>query len=171
MTYGSLIPEVKDALVTLLNARPGLSTITVGREVPDKPSDHVNATGVGEAIWIGRRNRDIGQDSEFTGETGPMIGGRLDPNEVFTVWLTIGVVKGTSSATQEAAQERAYSLLGEVLGAVFANPSLGVAAGNSSRIFLGVVSHEGSEHNRQLNKGWYCAIELGLSCMGRLTLT
>lgn len=169
MTYGSLVPEVKDALVVLLNARAGLAGIPTSRATPRTPADHVTATGVGEAIWIGRQG---GQDTDIAGTPGPMIGGRLDPNEAFTVWLTIGVIKDDSSGTEAAAQARAYSILGEVLGAVFANPTLGVAAGSSTRAFKGVVSHAGVERNDPLDSGgWLCSIEVGLNCIGRLTLT
>lgn len=169
MTYGSLVPDVKAALVTVLTARAGLSGVTVDRSTPVDGRDFVTSTGVGEAIWIGRLD---GQDTEIEGETGPAIGGRLDPNEAFTVWLTISVLKDTSSGGEDVAQERAYTLLGEVLGTVFADPTLGIAAPNLSRSFKGVLSHSAREINERLRStGYWTRIEVGLNCMGRLTLT
>lgn len=169
MTYGSLVPEVKDALVTVLNARAGLSGIITSRQTPDEYRDYSTATAVGEAIWIGREG---GQDVDIAAPTGPAIGGRLDPDEAFTVWLTISVLMDKTSGIEQTAQNRAYSILGEVLGTVFSNPMLGITGITADRGFKGVLSHSAQEVNTRLkSSGYWCRIELGLDCIGRLTLT
>lgn len=167
--YGSLVPEVKDALVTVLNARAGLSGITTSRETPDEYRDYTTPSGAGEAIWIGREG---GQDVDIAAPTGPAMGGRLDPDEAFTVWLTISVLFDNTSGVERTAQNRAYEIMGEVLGCVFAAPSLGITVNSAARGWKGVMSHSAQEVNRRLkSSGYWCRIELGLDCFGRLTLT
>lgn len=160
----AIVPDVKDALVAVLNAHVPLNGVVTSRATPRTPADHINATSAGEAIWIGRQG---GQDTEGTGTPGPMIGGDLDPDEAFTVWVTVGVIKNTSSGTEESAQERAWTLAEEVLTAVFADPTLGITHATSRRAWKGVTTHEWAERNQPLEQGWSCHVEIGLSCLIR----
>lgn len=160
----AIVPDIKDALVTVLNAHTALDGVDTSRATPRWAKDHAAPAGAGEAIWIGRQG---GQDTEGTGNPGPMIGGALDPNEAFNVWLTVGVIQNKSSGTEETTQERAWAIGEEVLHAVFADPTLGITHGTSRRVWLGVTNHEWVERNQALDQGWACHIEFGFACLVR----
>lgn len=172
MAYASSAPDAKDAVVTVLSARPGLSTANVSRECPSNPNDIKTNAGLIEAIWVGREG-----DQDITGQAivPVMKATPLVFDENYTLWVTIQVFKDDSSGTQEAATERAYTLAAEVIGAVASDPRLGLADTVARAMFhvgLGGDAYEFTEKTGRLASGGYgCQVQIGLNCSARITLS
>lgn len=168
MAYGSLVPRVKDGIVTALGNRAGLSAVRVSRESPRSEEDIVSpSTGATEAIWVGR---DGGQDVEGSAVVPFLTAGQLRFRETFTVWLTVQVLKVDDS--QEATSERAWTLAYEVVAAVADDATLGITTGSEVELFQVDGEYEFKENTGRLDRGGYgCAIQIGLSCLGQIAPT
>jgi hypothetical protein len=161
--YGSLVPEVKDAIVSVVSTATG---IEMSRATPIDNIGFVSSQQ-GEAIWLGREG---GQDVEIAAGTAVMVGGPYVPDEAFTVWFTIGVLFDTSDGTEQRAQLRAYEILGVALRAVMADPTLGLVL-NGDRKFYGVTGHQVNESGVHLESGGNgCGLEVGIQAAGRLLI-
>lgn len=111
MSTGTTLFEVKNALVTLLAARPGLSGVTISYSYP--MPDPVS----GDHIWLG--------NAESINETPVMNDDALD--EEYRLDLRVQVLK-TQSEGQASADTRCKALLIEVQQLLAANPRLGLSS-------------------------------------------
>lgn len=172
MSYGSSAPDARDALVTILTARPALAAVPVLREYPLNPADVKTSTGVNEAIYLGREG---GQNITGQAVIPVFKATPLVFDESYTMWLSCQVLKDTSSGTQEAAQERAWTLAAEVVGAVATDPRLGLTDTSTRTMFH--VGGEGdayqfAEVGGFLASGGYgCSVQIGLNCTARIVLS
>ncbi len=135
MSSASTLPYARDALVTKLGARSGLSGVKVLRDLPRSDTDWQSDGGAYEVIWIGRQGQ---QAADFDTSTPFLTAGAPRWDETYTMWATIQVLKLESVDTIEAAQERAWALAYEFIGAVSADLTSGrsstrPAAGKSSK--------------------------------------
>lgn len=157
-----------DLLVTALQARSGLSAVAVLREYPNDDKDIRNPSGVYDAIWIGRDSRQDVTDIEVNYPFGTAAPHALD--ETYTLWVTIQCLRNTSGGTQKIATDRAVELLGELLGTIAANPSIGFVDSSDLSTFWcrGVT-----ELNRtgKLDQGHGAGFEVGLRFQCRLHLS
>lgn len=117
---GSTLAAVKTALVTALKARPGLAAVNVSRHIPVAATDLRNAAGDFDAVWLGDATSD---HNVVILKSLP-----LQFDETWELDVAIQVLRPTSAGTQEAADARAVAILGEVLGTVATNPTLGLSS-------------------------------------------
>ncbi len=168
MSSASTLPYARDALVTKLTNRAGLSTVNVSRELPRRESDVQSDAGAWESIWIGR---DGAQDAEFDAMQPFLTAGAPRWAEEYTLWSTIQVLKTQSGDTLNDAEDRAWALAYEFVGAVSADLTLGVSITGEVLMFE-VRTIEFVDAGRFLDKaGAGHQLQIGLNCYGRLRIT
>lgn len=168
MSYASTLPYARDALVTKLTARSGLSGVKILRGLPRKESDVQSDAGAWEAIWLGREGA---QDADFDAMQPFLTAAAPRWDERYTLWSTIQVMKPDTASGVDDAEERAWALAYEFVGAVSADLTLGVSVTGEVLIFQ-VDSIEYSDVGRLLDKhGAAHRLEVGLNCYGRLRIT
>lgn len=119
-----------DLLVAKLQARTGLTGVSVRREPPRNQQDLVSSDGTPEVIFVGRVDPSGRVSQDVTDISADFPFAKAPPaifDETYTLWVTVSVLKANSAGTQKAATDRAVVLLGEVLGTVAADPTLGFA--------------------------------------------
>ncbi len=170
MAYGSCVPAVRDRLVTVLQARTGLSGVKVLRGIPRTEADAVSDDKTPETIWIGRGS---GQDASGSADVPVLHGGALRFHEQVTVWLTVQVwSKQGNTYTPEEASDRAWTLAAEIVGAVADDATLGVPLDSQLIWFQVQGSYQFSETTRLLEAGGAATtLEVGLDCRARHNLT
>lgn len=167
MSSASTLPYARDALVTKLQARSGLSAVNVSRELPRKDSDVQSPTGIWEAVWVGR---DGAQDADFDAMQPFLTAGAPRWDEEYTLWLTVQVLKNRSGDTLDDAEDRAWAIAYEVVGAVSADLTLGVSA--SEVLMFEIRTIQFADVGRFLDKaGAGHQLQIGLNCFGRLRIT
>lgn len=168
MSSASTLPYARDALVTKLQARAGLSAVKVSRGLPKVESDVQSDGGAWEAIWVGREGA---QDADF-GAVQPFLTAAAPRwDEEYTLWATIQVMKPDTASGVDDAEERAWALAYEFIGAVSADLTLGVAISGEVLMFE-VRGVEWNDVGRLLDKaGAAHRLEVGLQCFGRLRIT
>ncbi len=168
MSSASTLPYARDALVTKLQARAGLSAVKVSREMPRREDDVQSAGGAWEAIWVGREG---GQDADFDAAEPFLTAGAPRWDETYTLWCTVQVLHRDTAGTLESAQERAWALAYEVVGAISADLTLGVTIANEVLMFE-VRTLEYNDRSAFLDKaGAGAQLEIGLGCFGRVRIT
>lgn len=119
MADGSSLAVVQAALIIELGDRDGLEGVPLGDAGPVSAEDLQNEDGTYEAMWLGGANV-VDLQIPFTGVP-------ITYDEVYDQDLVIQVLKiGEDADTQSAATARSVALLGEVVGTVAADPSLGI---------------------------------------------
>lgn len=137
---GSSLPSVKQALVDVLTARAGLLGIPVTTDPPTSGTALQTTTGAYEGVWVGDAVAELSPPHQGT----PVV---LD--ERYTLDVVVQVLKaGEGADTQLAADTRAAALLGEVIGALCADPELDIAAAGGVTVLD--ILPESWEHNT----GW-----------------
>ena len=172
MSYGSSVPEAIDALFALLDARSGLDHVNVSSSYPLDPSSLAGDTGIQDAVFLGRDG-----SSAITGSAAYPVMGHRFVDETYTLWLTCQSIKDDSSGTEVLARQRAYSLMGEVIGTVLGDPTLGLtntaaraAFEIGGRLTDGPYQIEdGGGYLASGGYGW--RVSVGLNCTARITLT
>lgn len=168
MSSASTLPYARDALVTKLAARTGLSTVNVSRELPRREDDVKSDSGVWEAVWVGRQG---GQDADFDSSEPFLTAGAPRWDETYTMWCTVQVLQPETAGTLATAHERVWELAYEVVGAISADLTLGVSISGEVLMFE-VRSLEFVDRTAFLDKaGAGAQLEIGLSCFGRLRIT
>lgn len=118
MSDGSSLATAKSRLEAVLEARAGLAGVPVTDGGPVSARDLQNDSGAYEAIWFG--------DSRTVQIEVPHTGLPVELDETYELDVVIQVLKRAEAAdTQAAATARSVALLGEVIGALAADPSLG----------------------------------------------
>lgn len=117
---GTTLAAGKTALITALQARPGLAAVNVSRHIPVAAADLRNAAGDFDAVWLGDAT---GDDNVIILKSLP-----LEFDESWELDLAIQVLRPTSTGTQDIADARAVAILGEVLGTLATDPTLGLGA-------------------------------------------
>lgn len=114
MTTGTSLVAVKQALVTALRARPGLSGVQVLYGIDDFPTgdDHLEE----EAIWFGEATW---PDTEIP----TLRAGTKEVDETYELAWVVEVIKPDGSS-QEAADVRAKALMVELQQALAENPQI-----------------------------------------------
>lgn len=168
MSYASTLPYARDALVTKLTARAGLSGVKVSRTLPRLEGDVQSDAGAWEAIWLGRDGAD---DAEFDSVQPFLTAGAPRWDERFTLWSTIQVLKRETADGLDDAEARAWALAYEFAGAVSADLTLGVSITGEVLMFQ-VEEIEWADTGRLLDKGGAGhRLEVGLRCYARLRIT
>lgn len=166
MSYGSSAPDAKNALVTLLEARPALADVPVRREYPQDP------TTLGECIFVGREGGQsvTGQAIIAVAKAAPQVF-----DESYTLWVTAQSITDTSSGTAAGTTERAWTLAAEIIGTVATSARLGLtdtAARSMFHIGLDADPYEFDETGGFLTSGGYgTRVVVGLHCTARITLS
>lgn len=168
MSSASTLTYARDALVTKLTARAGLSAVKVSRELPRREDDIQSAGGAWEAIWVGREGA---QDADFDQATPFLTAAAPRWDETYTLWSTIQVMKKETVDTLNDAEDRAWALAYEFVGAVSADLTLGVSITGEVLMFE-VRDITYNDRGRFLDKaGAGHNLEIGLGCFGRLRIT
>lgn len=166
MSYGSSAPEAKNAIVTLLTARPGLADVPVRREYPQDP------TTLGECIFVGREG---GQAVTGTAIIPVFRAVPLTFDESYTLWLTAQSIDDLSDGTAASTTERAWTLAAEIVGTVATDPRLGLTDTATRTMFhvgLDAGPYEFDETGGFLSSGGYgTRVVIGLHCTARITLS
>lgn len=105
MAHASAYSLTKSALVTRLDARPGVQGVAVSYQAPVSATD-VEGRGALEAIFC--------DDAEGDFDNRVLCAGDLRFDETLTIQLVIQVARPTSLGTQQAADRRVEELLYEV---------------------------------------------------------
>jgi hypothetical protein len=112
---------VQQAILYVLQARPGLAGVPVTDAGPVSAEDLQNASGAFEAIWI--------DDARSDGIMPPVMGVPVWLTESYIVDLVIQVLAMNEGASSQLeANVRCDALLHEIIGALCADPTLGVAS-------------------------------------------
>ncbi len=114
---GSSLLAVKSGLVAALQTRPMLAGVNVSYQAPVRKPD-VQRAGVLDAVWFG--------DAEAAHTVQILRALPLEFDESYDLELFIQVLRVDSGGTQFAADNRANAVLGEVLGVLAADPTLGI---------------------------------------------
>lgn len=117
--HGSSLADVKDALRLLLAERPGMETVRFNGGAPVKATDLRNDQGGEDSLWLG--NAEAGADVIIL-KALP-----LEFDETYTLDVVVQSMRGKSDSTQAEADRRACEILGELLGLLASDPTLGVA--------------------------------------------
>lgn len=125
MSNGTSLPDVITALTALPSSRAGLSGVPFTDSGPVKAVDLQNDSGAWEAIWV--------ENARAPEIEIPTMGVPVTYDESIDLDVVVQVLKrvtdpGDVAITQLLTTTRAAALLGEVIGAVAADPSLGIAA-------------------------------------------
>lgn len=105
----STAPEAKRRILTLINARAGLTGVQVSWNAPTESEDLPRS---GELIYLG--------DVKLEGEWRTLGGGRRDEN--YTIGLTVWVQQDGDN--MQATEERSWLILDEVSAALTSDRSL-----------------------------------------------
>lgn len=166
MSYGSSAPDAKNALVTKLQARPGLADVTVSREYPRDP------TTLGECIFVGREG---GQSVTGQAVIPVFKATPLMFDESYTLWVTAQAIEDVSDGTAASTTERAWTLAAEIVGTVASDPRLGIAdtaARSMFHIGLDAEPYEFDESGGFLSSdGYGTRVVVGLHCTARISLS
>lgn len=172
MTYGSSVPDAIDGLFSLLSARPGLTNVRVLDHYPKDPGDIKGATGLHDAVFLGREG-----SAAITGSALiPVM--KASPqvfDESYTLWLTCQSLKDDSSGTEILARQRAYQLLAEIVGVIANTPKLGLTDTASRSMFhVGLGGdvydlEDGGGFLASGGHGW--RVSVGLRCTARIALS
>lgn len=167
MSSASSLPYARDALVTKLTNRAGLSGVKLSREVPRRDDDVQSDDGAWEAVWVGREGA---QDADFEASQPFLTAGAPRWDETYTLWVTIQVLKRETADGLADSHERAWAIAYEVVGAVSADLTLGVSA--AEVLMFEVRSIVFNDTSRLLDKaGAGTRLEVGFECFGRLRIT
>lgn len=161
-------PHAADLLVAALQARPGLDGVSVLREYPTDPGDLRNAAGEYDAVWPGRNGTQDVTDIEVKlpfAKSGPVVW-----DEEYTLWVTIQVLRNDTDGTQKIASDRAVEILGELVGAIAADPSLGFADTDDLSTFW-CRTMTNLHRTGRLDAGHGAGFEVGLRFRCRLHLS
>lgn len=122
------LATVQQALLTVLQARPGLAGVPFTDSGPTSAEDLQNASGSYEAIWIGQ--------AESTSVEPPFLGTPVTLDERYDIDLIVQVLKINEDAdSQLAANVRADELLHEIIGCLCADPTAGITDTATLTIF------------------------------------
>lgn len=167
MSSASTLPYARDALVTKLSNRAGLSGVKISRGLPRRDDDVQSDAGAWEAIWVGREGA---QDADFEAAQPFLTAGAPRWDETYTLWFTIQVLKPDTASGVDDADERVWALAYEAIGAVSADLTLGVSS--AEVLMFEVRTIEFVDVGRLLDKGGAAhRLEVGLNCFGRLRIT
>lgn len=118
MSVGSSYAAVKNALVTLLQARTGLANVKVSSQEPLNATDLTGSDGTQDAIWIA--------DTDGTYDDQCFRALPLAFDETYGLKIAVQALRATTVGTQVAADLRVDQLLYEVLQTVATDPTLGL---------------------------------------------
>jgi hypothetical protein len=99
----STVPAVKAALLTLLQARPALSSVLVSWSGPTRDEDFTTATGAVEMVFLGDANSD---------ETWQDLSPQLRRTETYRLGVTVYAERWGDDP--QATEQRVYALWDEV---------------------------------------------------------
>lgn len=117
---GSSYATLKNAIVTQLQARPGLVGVAVNYQAPVQAEDIQASTGTSEAIWLDDADGDIGNTV--------ICGLPLQLEDEYNIMVVIQVLRPESAGTQYAADLRCDELVGEFLHELAHDPTWGLNA-------------------------------------------
>lgn len=161
---GTSAPVAKQALVTLLDARIGTSC-NVTYEPPRSEEELKGVTGEFEAVWVG----DVASNNVAS---EVMVGTPLWVDEDYTIQLVIQVLKPDSDGTQALTDTRAAALLGELVGAICADPKLGIADTAKLVMFqVDALSWDMKSGFLPSQEGHGCRFDVQVRCTARLKLS
>lgn len=124
----SSFPTVEAAIVTVLSARPNMVGVPVTLTGPNRAEDIQNDSGAFEAVWIG--------GARTVGLSPPVLGIPVWYDELLEIDVVFQVLKINDDAdTQLAADQRVNVFWRELLGAVSADPQLGIVDADGLQIF------------------------------------
>ncbi len=168
MAYGFAIPEARDGIFTALALRSGLSGVTLSKNPPKQPSD-LKSSSAFEAIFTGRID---GQSYQGLAEVPFMTAGASAFSGQFTMWLTVQVMKVTTSDTEETCSERAWTLASEIIGlAATQGGACGVSTSATLKKFW-VDGFEFDENTARLDRGGaVCSLSIGLRCNAEMLIS
>lgn len=160
MSAGSSLPVALTQLVAVVAARPGMAGIVVSADPPVNLADLQAESGAYEAVHID------GATSELL---PPVIGVPvwLDENYLLDV-----VVQVLAVDTQLAVTTRAAAILGEVVGAMAADPQLGATLTTEMPIFEALPqSWEQVPYWSGSGDGHACVFRLQVAVYSRIIIT
>lgn len=120
MAVGSSYATLKAAIVAQLQARAGLTGVSVSYQAPLQATDISGPVGSFEAIWLD--DTEAGEHQNVVICSLP-----LQLEEVYAIRVVIQVLRPTSTGTQRQADERVDQLLYEVLHELANDPTWGLS--------------------------------------------
>jgi|SRR5690606_4070608 len=120
MPAGSTYAALKTAIVTKLQARPGLTDTAVSAAPPADPLNLTGPGGTGKAIWIA--------DAEGSYENEIIGGPPLRLEEIYTLTVVFQALPANTSDTQLVTDARVDDMLGEFLAQMASDITWGVTA-------------------------------------------
>jgi len=156
---GSTVAVFKAALLDNLQARPGLNGVKTGYQAPETKTDLAQDAALA-AVWFG--------DADGTDDV-VALGTPLWLDETYTVEVIVQVLRPRTDGSQQAVDAQAAAILGEVLGTVCTNPTLGITAFPRCEIVGLGWKHATGRLGTQPGHG--SRFEVRLQVEARLTLT